>query len=254
MAVVEGQPQVVGDIPIAKYAGPAFILTTMPVPDKLFATLVVVGATCTVPAPVLRAADPVASSSPPVVSTNRVVTFPRPVAREPMTRARLLKKLHSIVLDEIVFDGLTLETVVRILEQKSRELDPEGVGVQFMFASPSAGLPPPSTLAATVPGLDPNAVPATVAPAPVAPVNLAALDLRQAVISVRSPLRNIRLLHVLDVVSKSSDQPVLFAAHDYALVIVPRVDGNFTRGFRTSPTMFQQGLQGVFATPPGTAP
>jgi hypothetical protein len=151
-------------------------------------------------------------------------------------RQLLLRKLDSIRLPEVQFDGLTLAEVVDYLREELRKRDPEKQGANFLFTGPAAA---PRDLTQTTAGapVDPNAPPVAAArPVTVAP------ELESVIIHLRQPLRNLTALQVLDVVAKTADQPIRFS------VAMPRAPGSENihgRALRANPDTFQQGLQSV---------
>jgi hypothetical protein len=75
-----------------------------------------------------------------------------------------------------------------------------------------------------------------------------AIDLQSVIINVAPPMMNMKLIHVLDVVAKTADQPINININDYAVVIMPRAPGTsgvFGRGLRTAPTAFREGMSNV---------
>jgi len=78
---------------------------------------------------------------------------PAVIALEPPSAAKpgiplLQEKLKSIVIDKINFDKADIATVIQFLQQKSKELDPDHQGVNFVLrlsaGTPASGAPEPN--------------------------------------------------------------------------------------------------------------
>lgn len=115
-------------------------------------------------------------------------------------------KLEKIMLDEIFFDGVPIHEVVRFLSEKSRQLDREREGVNFLISNSSRNSGLPAT------GVDPiTSVPLPAnSPDPV--------DLRDVLVRFNLPLRNVSLRHVLDAITKVAEEPVVYTMEDYGVV------------------------------------
>ena len=64
---------------------------------------------------------------------------------------------------------------------------------------------------------------------------------------------NMKMIHVLDVVAKTADQPINITINDYAVVIMPRAPGTggvYGRAMRTAPTAFREGMSNVTVRTP----
>jgi hypothetical protein len=175
---------------------------------------------------------------------------------------KLIKwQLNNIVLDEILFDNLTLDEVVNYLRDEAKRLDPLKLGINFMYLGPASS---PAILSGggggalaaagqpLVAGLNDGLVnpnPAGLAIGPnLPPAPGQAIDLQSVIINVAPPMMNMKLIHVLDVVAKTADQPINININDYAVVIMPRAPGTsgvFGRGLRTAPTAFREGMSNV---------
>jgi hypothetical protein len=135
-------------------------------------------------------------------------------------RGEILAKLNRIRLNEVSFD-LPLSEVVNLLRAESKERDPDGVGVNFMInprAIANAGAPP--------------------------------VELSRVRIKISPPLRNLRMLDLLNVMTKVANPPIWFSVDDYAVMFWPKPPGQaalFTEVFKVDPNTFVQGLSGVSA-------
>lgn len=185
---------------------------------------------------------------------------PRHIPDYRQGHTKIKQKLAQIRFKEVVFDGLTLDEVLQYISEEIRKQDPEKKGINFMYvgptaipvqlngagtaaapgADPLAGAGPNSNPAANVPMLDAQGNPVA-APALVAP---ATPELGSVVINLRQPLRNLTALQVLDVVTKTADQPIRFGINNYAVIAMPRAPGseNITgTTLRASPDTFGGG-------------
>lgn len=115
---------------------------------------------------------------------------------------RLRTKLESIVLDTVAYDGLPLGEVVKTLIEESRKRDPEKVGVNFVFGHPRFQV---------MPVIDP----ATGLPIP---GKSESIDIRATTIRIEPPLRNVRLIDLLEIIRRVADQPIEYAIHEYGVV------------------------------------
>jgi len=204
----------------------------------------------------------------PYFRTNNVNTSSR-------RRQVILRKLNSIVLDELLFDDLPLGEVVRFLDEEVRKQDPDGKGINFIinpflddrpsnqgvssagggggqggldggegggddggdpFGSGGGGAPPLLDAFGQPIGAAAGAGPAD------------AIDLENVVVSIDPPLRDLMLIDALDAITKTADLPIKFIVEDYAIVFMQKsVDQPqlFTRIFKVDPNTFVQGLEGV---------
>jgi len=55
---------------------------------------------------------------------------------------RIKKKLDSIIIDRFNFEQIDLTLMLRYLSKRSRELDPDHVGVRFVLEGPNPKWPP----------------------------------------------------------------------------------------------------------------
>ena len=113
-------------------------------------------------------------------------------------------RLESIVLDQVVYDGLPLGEVVRNLMEESRRRDPEKRGVNFVFAQPRFAVSPPIDPATGLPVRGG-------APEPI--------DLQATTIRIQPPITNIRLIDLLEIIRRVADRPIEYTIHEYGVVI-----------------------------------
>jgi tetratricopeptide (TPR) repeat protein len=168
----------------------------------------------------------------------------------PSSRRRqiLLRKLNSIVIDELLFDDAPLSEVVKFLDKEVRKNDPDGTGINFIInpflddapsdqgvsnAAPGkAGENAPDTVGQKAP-LAPPVLDAFGQPIGVGPVG--AIDVANVVISIDPPLRDLMLIDALDAITKTADAPIKFIVEDYAIVFLqklPETPQLFTRVFK----------------------
>jgi len=150
-------------------------------------------------------------------------------------------KLEKIVIDQVVYDGLPLGEVVRHLMEESAKRDPEKRGVNFVFGFPRL---------AVVPSIDP----ATGLPIP---NNTEAPDIRATTIRIDPPLRNIRLVDLLEIIRRVADRPIEYTIQDYGVVFsVAPTDGSriipetviptVARTFKMDPNTFFPSIKNTF--------
>jgi len=117
-------------------------------------------------------------------------------------RKALVAKLESMRLDQIVLDKLPLEEVVRLLATETRKQDPDKQGLNFLLDWTEPSPAPPGMPVDPVTGL---------------PLPVERIDLTQVGIRISQPLRNIRLVDLLDAIVKTADQPIQYSITDYAV-------------------------------------
>jgi tetratricopeptide (TPR) repeat protein len=185
----------------------------------------------------------------PVVKRDQL-PFPNPALRNPQVhtspqRQVMMDKLNTIQLNEVGYDGLPLVEVLKDLRDQSTNRDKDKNGLNFMIDSHSdAG----SGLAA-VPQ-DPNA------PAITVEATIPNVDISQAIVKIVPPLRNLRLVDVLEAVVSASDQPIRYELRDYAVVFAPKAASPVQlhyRTFKVDPNTFMQGLESIVALSLGSS-
>ena len=113
--------------------------------------------------------------------------------------AMVRRKLKEITMD-FQADSLPLGAIINLLIDESRKRDPEKEGINILlYRSDEAP-----------PAIDPK----TGLPTPYEPVELSSISIR-----VMPPLRNVRLIDVLDVMMKAADRPLRYSIEDYGVVI-----------------------------------
>jgi tetratricopeptide (TPR) repeat protein len=192
-------------------------------------------------------------------------------------RQAIVAKLDKIRLDNVSFDGLPLNEVLKQLAEQARLRDPERRGINFLINNNPDLSGPPVAAAATgvggfgggglpgvggalpglpgaggagaTPNLDPNTG------LPVAPAAEAAgganeqLDVGSFIIKIPS-LTDVRLADVLDAIVLVSDHPIRYSIQDFAVVFSargPETPQLFMRTFRVDPNTFYSGLENVSA-------
>ena len=161
-------------------------------------------------------------------------------------------RLEKIVLNEVMFDGVPLPEVLKLLDEESRKRDPEKHGINFLIN-------PNGTPGGAIQTIDPNTGQPTSLP-PTEP-----LDMSSVIIRFNLPLRNVRLKDVLDAVVKVADKPIEYSVEDYGLVFSAAPNpsagsGSALRGkaleaaplqvrtFRVDTNNFLAGLKRAFGT------
>jgi general secretion pathway protein D len=136
----------------------------------------------------------------------------------PSERAIITRKLQSIIIDKVNFDKLDIGTVIQFLQEKSKELDPDHVGINFVLRLTSESQPPP----APAPGARP-AGPGGAPPAPAPEVQIH----RQVTIT----LENVPLADVLEYIVQQTN--LQYSVEDYAVYLRPSIDEGETLSIRT---------------------
>jgi tetratricopeptide (TPR) repeat protein len=157
------------------------------------------------------------------------------------SRQAIVAKLNRIVLNEVVYPSLPLSEVVKLLNDEAKKRDPDKRGINFILNSNID--PPPS--APQQGAIDPaTGLPVAAAPA-AEPVDLNAIQIR-----VDPAVTDVRLLDVLDIITKVANPQIKYSIEDYAVVfslkgLEPQT--LYTRTFHVDPNTFMQGLEGVSA-------
>ncbi len=175
----------------------------------------------------------------PFARTNTVHTGP--------LRRIIFDKLNRIRIDKVEFPSLPLSEVVNFLDEETRLRDPDKRGLNYIIApnvdeqGPSTGLPGTTGL----PAFDP----VTGQPLSTAPQQ-EQFELADVLVKIEPPLRDVRLVDVLDAIVKVADHQIKYSVEEYAIVFskkTPEPQQLFTRTFRVNPNTFVQGLEGVYA-------
>jgi general secretion pathway protein D len=158
--------------------------------------------------------------SPDIVVPPTTVT----TISSPSNRADITRKLQSIVIDKVNFDKLDIATVIQFLTEKSKELDPDHQGVNFVLRLTS-DTPPPA----------PNAnTPTGAAPAPGSPeaaAAAAAAQSKQIHREVSITLENVPLADILGYIVQQTN--LQYTVEDYAVYLRPSIDEGETLSVRT---------------------
>ncbi|TAL01026.1 MAG: hypothetical protein EPO07_08910 [Verrucomicrobia bacterium] len=155
-------------------------------------------------------------------------------------RQAIVSKLDRIRMDNVSFTGLPLGEVVKVLSDEARKRDPEKRGVNFII-NPNVEAGAFATAAAPQIGPDGQ-------PLPQAPVE--AVDVNGISIKLDPPLNDVRLVDVLDAITKVSDRPIKYSIEDYAVVFAAKgaePQRLETRKFKVDPNTFYSGLEQVGA-------
>lgn len=162
---------------------------------------------------------------------------------EASNRAAITSKLQSIIIDKINFDKLDVASVVQFLTEKSKDLDPQHTGINFVLnlnqqapaAAPSANTPSGPTAApatGTAPaggtgaagapaGAAPDATPSATPAATNGPIH------RQVTIQ----LENVPLSDVLGYIIQQTN--LQYSVDDYAVYLRPSIDEGQSLTVRT---------------------
>jgi general secretion pathway protein D len=189
-----------------------------------------------------------------------------PTNAQPVTetsnRAAITAKLSSIIIDKINFDKLDVASVVQFLTEKSKELDPDHVGINFVLnlnqdnppasATPTDNTPSgPSTSTATpTPGAG-AATPGATPDAGAAPPTTSGPIHRAVTIQ----LENVPLSDVLGYIIQQTN--LQYSVDDYAVYLRPSIDEGkelSVRTFLAPPNFFTSsgGLRVSASTAPDT--
>lgn len=168
--------------------------------------------------------------------------FPNPALQKDVVhtspqRQVIAAKLNSIRLNEVGYDSLPLVEVLKHLSDESIKRDPNGEGLNFMI-NPHSEAPAPEPQLS----MDPNAPPVIIEQ--VEP----AMDISTVTVKLNPPLRNLRLVDLLDAIVTAADQPIRYEIRDYAIVFSsrsPEPTPLYTRAFKVDPNTFMQGLEAV---------
>ena len=183
--------------------------------------------------------------SPDIVVADKSTTLTSVISN----RAVITRKLQSIVVDKVNFDKLDISTVIQFLTQKSKELDPDKQGINFVLRLNSDVVQPPAG------GTEaPSALPTFSAPAPAAtPGGAAPAEVPQIHREVSITLENVPLINILDYIVQQTN--LQYSVEDYAVYLRPSVDEGETltvRTFLAPPTLFKGSSLRVTAAATGS--
>jgi general secretion pathway protein D len=147
-------------------------------------------------------------------------------------RAAITRKLQTIIIDKVNFEKLDIAAVIQFLQEKSKELDPDHQGVNFVLrlTTDQAAVPPdqnPAGGAAPAPG---GAAPAPPATAP---------SIHR---EVSITLTDVPLSEVLGYIVQQTN--LQYSVEDYAVYLRPSIDEGETltvRTFLVPPNFFPGG-------------
>ena len=162
--------------------------------------------------------------SPDIVATTSTPN----VVVEVSNRAAITEKLQSIIIDKINFDKLDVASVVQFLTEKSKELDPQHVGINFVLNLNQENPPASATPTAATPS-GPAAGPA----AGVTPDASAAAASTNGPIhrQVTIQLENVPLSDVLGYIIQQTN--LQYSVDDYAVYLRPSIDEGQSLTVRT---------------------
>jgi beta-lactamase regulating signal transducer with metallopeptidase domain len=156
-------------------------------------------------------------------------------------RQAIINKLDHIRLESVSFDGLPLSEVVRFLADEARKRDPDKLGVNFLIKSPERVLS--------------EAIPDFVTGRPEPATHAGQTDPPSIVITLKTPLTNIRLVDALDAIVKTASQPIKYSIEDYAIVFSAKTGQEspplYVRTFKVNPNTILEGLH-ITKLPEGT--
>jgi len=146
-------------------------------------------------------------------------------------RAKITRKLQSIIIDKVNFDKLDIEEVVQFLIDKSKELDlPNHEGINFVLRLSSNATAPENT---TTPGTTPAPnVPSNVPGTPSAGGE-AASETQAIHREVSITLDSVPLSELLTYITQQTN--LQFSVEDYAVYLRPQIDEGETLSVRSFP-------------------
>jgi general secretion pathway protein D len=180
--------------------------------------------------------------------------IPNPYSRTNMNytgmgRQIIMNKLDRIRLDTVIYDGLPLGEVVRLLNDEAKKRDPEKRGINFLLNPNQQGgggfFAPQATQFDPVTGLPIAAPP---------PSLEEETDLSGVLIKINPPLTDMRMADVLQAIITVSEQPIKYSIEEYAVVFsfrAPEPQTLYTREFKVDPNTFWSGLESVGSLPFG---
>ena len=181
--------------------------------------------------PTQREALPVPN---PFATTNLVHTGPG--------RQAIQSKLHRIMLNEALFDGVALPAVLTYLSEEAAKRDPDKEGINFLIN-------PNVVASAAQTAIDPTTgQPITLPPAE-------PLDMNSVIVRINPPLKNVRLADALEAITKVADKPIRYSIEEYAVIFSQKPPDTAqleTRTFKVNPNTFQEGLESVGIFPLGS--
>jgi general secretion pathway protein D len=153
----------------------------------------------------------------------------------PSNRANITRKLQSIIIDKVNFEKLDIAAVIQFLQQKSKELDPDHLGINFVLrlnADTTAAAPSTEAGGAAAPATPPVPADATAAAAP------AVQNTIHREVSIT--LTDVPLSEVLGYIIQQTN--LQYSVEDFAVYLRPSIDEGETLSVRTflvPPNLFQ---------------
>ena len=141
------------------------------------------------------------------------------VDSHPSNRAAITHKLESIIIDKVNFDKLDIATVIQYLQQKSKELDPDHQGINFVLRLTADAAATPDA-----PGAAPAAPPGGGAAPDAAPAHPIHRE-------VSITLTDVPLSDILGYVIAQTN--LQYTVEDYAVYLRPSIDEGETLTVRT---------------------
>jgi general secretion pathway protein D len=159
------------------------------------------------------------------------------------SRQIIYRKLDTIRLDNVSYDGLPLTEVVKSLSDEAKRRDPERRGLNFIV-NQNVDTGNAAGVQAFIPQqIDPNTGLPIAAAAPAETPDMAGISIK-----IVPPLTDVRLADVLDAIVKVADRPIKYSIEDYAVVFSLKGRENiplYTRIIKVNPNTFLQGLESV---------
>lgn len=160
-------------------------------------------------------------------------------------KAAIQRKLRETIFPEVAWDGIPLVDIIKQLNEEARKRDPRGEGLNFVLNE-------------QVPNNQAQALdPATGLPIAAPEI----LELGTAIVRIVPPVRNVRLVDVLDIIRTIADQPIDYTVEDYGIVFArrPNHDANpqetlMVRTFHVDAELLFQGMESAFGIGPPSDP
>ena len=158
-------------------------------------------------------------------------------------RQAIMSKLDRIRLESVEYHTLPLNEVTKNLTSQAQRLDPEKTGINFFITRESPASAAPGTIdpATGLPATSLSAVPN--------------VDIRNVNVTIDPALKNVRLMDLLDAITKCSDVPIKYSVLDYAIVFSLRNTNEGApleiRTFPVDPNKFRELLENLSNLPRG---
>jgi hypothetical protein len=161
-----------------------------------------------------------------------------PAAKAPLpSKENILKKLNSIILPRVEFRESTVREAIEYLVKKSKELDPDGEGVNMVLKLEDAPVPQVAPVTPGIPGIPGNPA-ANPGAAPAAPNGVPETKITLS-------LNNVPLLEVIKYITNLAN--LKFRVEPFAVTILPiaaATDELLTKEWKVSAKIFQPQLPG----------